>query len=128
MAKRQGRPTKIRGEHKTILVQIVESDPTATLDEIGAEPTRRTGLKASRPTLVSTLRRHGIERVASHEAVVVETAAPGSARYGYADAHRREAVEQMYPSCLTNAEWALGRDLFEKESGRVCHRASVVAP
>ncbi|MCD1606612.1 hypothetical protein SAMN05216194_10697 [Stutzerimonas kunmingensis] len=39
-----GRPRKLQGDHVAILVAIVESDPTATLEEIGAELARRTGL------------------------------------------------------------------------------------
>lgn len=113
-----GRPPKIQGTHEAILVQIVESDPTATLEEIGAELLRRTGVTAHEQTLVSTLRRKGIERVASREAVVVETSERGPVRYGYTDAHRRLEPEQMYPSCLTDAEWALVRDIFENEGGR----------
>lgn len=118
MAKQRGRPTKVSDEHAAVLVQIVESDRTATLDEIGAELFRRIGLKVSGPTLVSTLRRQGMERVASHEAVVVERAEPAPARYGYTQAHRRHDAEQAYPSCLTDAEWALVSDLFESQGGR----------
>lgn len=113
-----GRPAKIQGEHEAILAQIVESDPTATLAEIGSELTRRTGLKVHGQTLVSTLERRGINRVPSKDAVNVEIAAPTSARYGYTDAHRRLMPEQTYPSCLTDAEWAKVRDLFENEGGR----------
>lgn len=118
MGKRQGRPAKITGEHEAIVVEIVQADPTATLDEIGTELTRRTGLKVHEQTLTSTLRRLGIKRVPSREAVAVDTAAPAPARYGYTQAHRRMEPEQSYPSCLTDAEWALVRDLFEKEGGR----------
>jgi len=39
-----GRTEKIQGEHAAILVQIVESDPTATLEEIRLEFARRSGL------------------------------------------------------------------------------------
>jgi hypothetical protein len=84
-----GRPPKTRGEHEAVLAQIVESDPTATLDEIGTELVRRTGLKVHEQTLVSTLRRQGLARVCSDDAVVVETAPPAPARYGYTAAHRQ---------------------------------------
>ncbi|WP_425512549.1 transposase [Xanthomonas arboricola] len=113
-----GRPPKIQGAHKAILVQIVESYPTATLEEIGGELFRRTGVMVHERTLVLTLRRNGIERVPSREAVVVETSQRAPARYGYTDAHRRFESEQTYPSCLTDAEWALVRDLFENQGGR----------
>lgn len=112
------RPPKIQGAHEATLVQIVESDPAATLEEIGGELFRRTGASAHEQTLVSTLRRKGIERFPNREAVVVETVERGPGRYGYTDAHRRLAPEQTYPSCLTDAEWARVRDLFENQGGR----------
>lgn len=115
---KSGRPIKIQGDHESILVQVVESNPTVTLDELGAELTRRTGLAVHSQTLVSTLRRLGIERVPSSEVVVVENAAQAPARYGYTEAHRRMDPEQIYPSCLTDAEWALVKDVFENEGGR----------
>jgi transposase len=35
--------------------------------------------------------------------------------YGYTDAHRDEGDDKRYPSDLTDAEWALIRDLFETD-------------
>jgi hypothetical protein len=32
-----GRSFKLQAEHETVLTQIVDSDPTATLEEIGAD-------------------------------------------------------------------------------------------
>jgi transposase len=113
-----GRPFKIQSAHEAVLTQIVDSDPTATLEEIGAELLRRTGLKVNRQTLVSSLTRIGLMCLPSHDAVVVTVAAAEPKRYGYTDAHRRQAPEQTYPTCLTDAEWALVRDLFEREGGR----------
>jgi transposase len=113
-----GRPFKLQAEHETVLTQIVESDPTATQEEIGAELLRRTGLKVNRQTLVSSLSRMGFACLPSHDAVVVTVAAPQPKRYGYTEAHRRLEPEQTYPSCLTDAEWALVRDIFEREGGR----------
>lgn len=117
MTKKRYRPGKIRDENERILVQIVQGDPMATFREIGTELTRRTGLKVVNRTLISTLHRNGIVRVPTLQAVVVKAADPGPARYGYTDAHRRQAPEQTYPSCLTDAEWALVKDLFEIEGG-----------
>lgn len=113
-----GRPLKIQGEHAAVLASIVETTPTATLEEIGAEFLRRTGIQAHAQTLVSALGRLGIQRVASHEVVTIEAQTDMPPRYGYTDAHRRLEPEQLYPSCLTNAEWALVKDLFENEGGR----------
>lgn len=113
-----GRPPKIQGDDIGHLVAIVQSDPTATLDEIRREFHRRSGIDAHEQTIVATLRKHGIRRVPSDEAVVVESAAPGPRRYGYTAAHRRHEPEQIYPSCLTNAEWDLVQDVFDSPGGR----------
>jgi len=115
---RTGRPPKIQADDVAHLVAIVQSDPTGTLDEIRQQFQRRSGIDVHAQTIVTTLRKHGIRRVASHEAVVVEMAEPGPRRYGYNEAHRRHAPEQTYPSCLTDAEWALVHDVFENPGGR----------
>lgn len=118
MAREQGQLGKIQGENLTILIQIVASDPTATLDEIRTELTRRTGLKVGAEAVASTLRRNGINRVPADQVAVLEIPVAGPARYGYTDAHRRQEPEQTYLSCLTDAEWALVSDLFDHEGGR----------
>jgi transposase len=89
---RQGRPPKIQGEHRAVLAAIVASTPTATLGEIGRELQRRTGIQAHAQTIVSTLRSLGIERVPSQAAVTIERTTEVR-RYGYTDAHRRQAPE-----------------------------------
>ncbi len=38
--------------------------------------------------------------------------------YGYNETHRCQLPEQRYPSCLTDAKWALVADLFEAQGGR----------
>ena len=113
-----GRPFKLQAEHEMVLAQIVESDPTVTVEEIGAELFRRTGVKVYRQTLVSSLSRIGFACLPSAETVAVTMAAPQSMRYGYTDAHRRLEPEQTYPSCLTDVEWTLVREIFEREGGR----------
>lgn len=116
MAK-MGRPAKIQADDATHLVAIVESDHTATLTEIRHELKRRTGIDVHEQTIVKTLRKLGIQRVPSAQAVSIERKV-SARRYGYADAHRRHEPEQTYASSLTDAEWALVRDLFENPAGR----------
>lgn len=116
MAKR-GRPFRIQTEHHLELRAIVESNPMSTLGEIQSELERRTGVHAHFQTLQRTLRELGILRQAGG-AVQVEAAGETQPRYGYTEDHRRLAPEQIYPSCLTDAEWALVEDLFSNECGR----------
>ncbi|WP_211288319.1 hypothetical protein, partial [Xanthomonas theicola] len=112
-----GRPAKIQDNRAAVLVQIVACDPTATLEEVGDELVRPTGLKVHAQTLVGTLRGQGIERVASHEVVTVEPTAPAAMCYGYTQAHRWQEPEQIYPSRLTEPprDWTAPQKLDERQ-------------
>ena len=110
-------PRKLHAEHEAMLVQIVESDRTASLSEIRRELARRTGLKVTDRMVIAALSRCGLERLPSDK-LMLQAAAPSSPRYGYTDVHRRQEPSQTYPSCLTDAEWTLVRPIFEKEGGR----------
>lgn len=113
-----GRPEKIRAEAVEQLLAIVQLDPTATLEEIRVELRRRSGIDAHEQTIQTTLGRQGIVRVPSRDAVVVKQAKSEVRRYGYTAAHRRHEPEQIYPSCLTDAEWTLVQEVFENPGGR----------
>jgi transposase len=115
---RTGRPAKIQADDVAHLTAIVRSNRTATLPEIRQEFKQRTGIDVHEQTITKTLRKHGIRRVTSDQAVMVTSAEPVPRRYGYTDAHRRHEPEQTYPSCTTDAEWSLVRDLFENAGGR----------
>ncbi len=115
---KRGRPFKIRDEQRTVLIAIVESNPTATWEEIQSELARRTGIEAHAQTIQRVLREAGMERRSGGSGVRVEIAAEAPSRYGYTQAHRRLEPEQTYPSCLTDAEWALVEDLFDNDGGR----------
>lgn len=115
---KRGRPLRLGDEHRAVLVAIVEANPTATSEEIQAELARRTGVEAHVQTIQKVLREAGIERCLDGSGVQVEIAAETAPRYGYTEAHRRLEPEQTYPSCLTDAEWALVEELFDNEGGR----------
>ncbi len=55
-----GRPFKLQAEHETALTQIVESDPTATLEEIGAELLRRTRAEGESANVGVVTQPHGV--------------------------------------------------------------------
>lgn len=112
MAK-QGRPPKLSDEHVSVLKAIVEADPTATMAEIQRELERRTGVRAHGQTIEKGLRAVGIERRTGDAGVRIEPRQAGQTRYGYSEADRVEPGESTYPSCLTDAEWALVADIFE---------------
>jgi transposase len=117
----KGRPRKLDESQVSILVQIVEADPLSTISEVVAEFERRSNIKVHAGTVRSALKRAGIERVqppARLEAEADASAATAKKRYGYTEAHRRHLPEQTYPSCLTDAEWALVEHIFNNEEGR----------
>ena len=118
MAKRKGRPPKIDESGRGILREIVTAQPHATLDEVTAEFMRRTALTVNPATVLKALRQAGVKR--TRGAVVVKRRAEEeeSKRYGYRDEHRRHEPDQLYPSCLTQAEWELVADLFEQTGKR----------
>jgi transposase len=113
-----GRPSKIGDDDAACLVEIVKSDPLATLEEVRREFKRRAGIDVHTQTISTALRKRGIRRVPNRDVVVIEPADAKPSRYGYTDAHRRQTPEQTYPSCLTDAEWALVQSLFENPGGR----------
>jgi transposase len=92
---------------------MVSEMPTATLGELQRELQRRTGVEVHVQTIHKALRMLGIERARAGAAVRVVRRDPEQPRYGYTSAHRRLKLEQTYPSCLTDAEWALVEDLFD---------------
>ncbi|MCP5320951.1 MAG: IS5 family transposase [Pseudomonadales bacterium] len=113
-----GRPLKLSDEDRAILVGLVQVNPLATNDELIALLESRTGIKIHRDTLQRHLRAAGVERRQNAVAVEVQRNEETKRRYGYTDAHRRLVPEQTYPSCLTDAEWALVQDIFENDGGR----------
>jgi transposase len=117
MAKR-GRPSRLTEADRMELRAIVESNPTATWGALQSDLQSRTGVKAHVQTIQKVLREAGIERVRGRDGVQVVAGDQGAPRYGYTDAHRRQEPEQIYPSCLTDAEWDLVEDLFDNEGRR----------
>ena len=116
---RTGRPRKISPEHREVLVRLTQINPTATLGELQVALEHETGVKAHEATISKSLRAAGVRRSTERAQVRVEAAAkPAKQRYGYTEAHRRHAPEQTYPSCLTDAEWALVEEIFDNEGRR----------
>jgi transposase len=90
-----------------------------TLAEIQYELQRRTALRVQEQTLVKGMKQVGIERYQNGCGVHLERASRATAaRYGYEGSHRARRPQQDYPTSVTDAEWALVRDLFEKEGHR----------
>lgn len=111
-----GRPSALKNEHIAALHEIVAEHAQASLEEIADELDRRCGLRVCTATIRRTLRAQGIVRLKATRRVS-PTADKGPKRYGYTAAHRREDVP-LYSTNLTDAEWDLVADLFERAPGQ----------
>lgn len=118
-AGRPGRKPSLNVEHSAVLRAITQEQPRSSLDEVTRELLRRTGVKVSTVTVRKALREAGIDRLKPIRRVgerAVQGGAP--ARYGYTDAHRRSDGVNGANTDLTDAEWALVADLFERDGQR----------
>jgi len=117
---RPGRKPVLNAGHTAVLRAITHEQPRPSLDEVTRELFRRTGIKASTVTVRKALRQAGIERLKplrrAGERAAVQGAAP--ARYGYTATHRRADGASGMNTDLTDAEWALVSELFEREGRR----------
>jgi len=115
MSGKAGRPPKIGDQDREILVGIAREFPSATLAELRDRFEQRSGIRAHEKTIRKNLVEAGFSRRFGDDAVRVTKAPESPRRYGYTDDHRRIEPEQTYPSCLTDAEWELSKDLFEND-------------
>jgi len=90
----------------------------ATLDELAKAFQTRTGLQVHGATLSKALKTAGIVRAKPSVRPAATSDNPAPRRYGYQARHRPAESDERYPSSLTDAEWALVKDLFEPEGGR----------
>ena len=115
-----GRRPSLNAGHIAVLRAITQEQPRSSLDEVTRELLRRTGTKVNAVTVRKALREAGIERLEplrrAGERAAVQGSAP--ARYGYTQAHRRGDGASGMNTDLTDAEWALVADLFEREGQR----------
>jgi transposase len=109
-----GRPPVLKPEHIAVLRDIVTERAQASLQEIADELYRRCGIRVCDATIRSALRAQGIIRLKPVKRAY--TATKAAKRYGYTAAHRRENVPP-YSTSLTDAEWELVADLFERAPG-----------
>lgn len=116
--KRKGRPEKIKPSDLSLLRELALAQPLATLDELVKAFQIRTGLQVHSATLRKALATLGIARVKPSGRASTPTGNQTSKRYGYQDRHRPPESAERYPSSLTDAEWNLVQDLFEREGER----------
>lgn len=115
-----GRRPLLNDEHVEVLRTIATEQPRSSLGEVTRELGRRTGMNVCTVTVRKALRQAGIERVKPLRKPTQRALAQGGKplRVGYTDAHRREDGPSGMNTDLTEAEWALVADLFEREGMR----------
>lgn len=111
-----GRPPALKPEHIAVLHDIVTERAQASLQEIADELHRRCELRVCAATIRRALRAQGIVRLKPVHRIYAERA-EGAKRYGYTAAHRREDISPCTTN-LTDAEWELVADLFERVPGQ----------
>jgi putative transposase len=111
-----GRPPALKPVHIAILLDIVKERAQASLQEIADELHHRCGLRVCAATIRRALRAQGILRLKPVRRIFAGRA-EGAKRYGYTAAHRREDISP-YTTNLTDAEWELVADLFERLPGQ----------
>ena len=116
-ASRAGRKPSLNAQHIEVLRSITREQPRSSLDEVTQELYRRTGVQVNAVTVRKALRQAGIERLKPLRRAGTRAPAQGSApaRYGDTDAHRRSDGPSGMNTDLTDAEWALVHDLFERD-------------
>lgn len=115
-----GRKPSLNAQHVQVLRAITQELPRSSLEEVTQELLRRTGVKVNPVTVRKALRQAGIERLKPLRRASTRAAVQGGApvRYGYTQAHRRSDGPSGMNTDLTDAEWALVSDLFERQGQR----------
>src|SRR5258706_11356316 len=117
---RKGRPAVIGKEHETLLNALVTEAPPRASAEVPREFTRRTGLSVCISTMSKGLKQAGITRLKPTRKPQLRAPVQGGSprRVGYTQRHRRKDGLSGLNTDLTDAEWALVADLFERRGGR----------
>ena len=118
--RRPGRKALLTADHGPVLVAIAHELPRSSLDELTREFNRCTGLSLCSATVRKGLRQAGIKRMRPARKPAERAAVQGAApvRVGYTGRHRRVDGDSGMNTDLSDAEWALVGDLFERRGGR----------
>ena len=120
--RRRGRKPALDVLHIDTLRAITREQPRSSLEEVTRELHRRTGTRVCTVTVRKALRQAGINRLKAQrkpaDRAPGQGATPAPLRFGYTQAHRRQDGPSGMNTDLTDAEWALVADLFEREGGR----------
>jgi putative transposase len=115
-----GRRPSLNEQHVMVLRSITQKQPRSSLQEVTRELERRTGMKVNPVTVGKALRQAGVKRLKPLRRAGERAAMQGGPlkRYGYTAMHRRSDGPSGMNTDLTDAEWALVSELFERDGQR----------
>jgi putative transposase len=110
----------LRAEHGAALIAIAHEMPRSSLDELTREFIRRGGPTVCSATVRKALKHSGIKRMRPLRKPAERAAVQGGSpvRVGYTKRHRREDGLSGMNTDLSDPEWELVADLFERQGGR----------
>lgn len=118
--RRPGRKALLTAEHFPLLVAVAHDMPRSSLDELTREFNGRSGLQVCSATVRKALKQAGVRRMRPLRKPADRAAVQGGqpVRVGYSARHRRDDGPSGMHTDMTDAEWALVADLFERQGGR----------
>lgn len=118
-----GRPPKLSGEALQTFRALVLEHPNATIEDLCIRVHKQLGVQLCELSMYRYLARVGIVRTrprpdgkpGKRGGSSAFVPVPPPTQYGYTQSHRDEGDAQHYPGALTDAEWQLVADLFDKK-------------
>jgi transposase len=117
-----GRPPKLSGQALETFRALVLAHPNATIEDLCILVHKQLGVQLCELSMYRYLKRVGIHRKRpSTDGKTSKGSAPSTfhpappSPYGYTQSHRDEGDAHHYPGALTDAEWQLVADLFDKK-------------
>ncbi len=117
---RKGRKPSLSAEHVAVLRAITQEMPRSSLDEVTRELFRRCAIHVNPVTVRKALRQAGVQRLKPirRSGERAQQGKGAGVRTGYTDAHRRSDGASGLNTDLTDGEWALVSDLFDRDGQR----------
>lgn len=105
-----GRPRLLSEGDEQFLLSRAAADPHVTTRALASEVSKRMGRTVRQSTIADALKRLGVRKVKPR---IAPKQTPAK-RFGYGPAHRRND-DDGYASSVTDVEWALIAELFERK-------------
>ena len=110
--RKNGRLPTLGDAELDVLEALVTEHPYMKMDELVEELAKRTGKRVGVRALHKAKKRRGI--VAARPVQTPPVPRPPQTATRYQEEHRREREGDLYPSSLTDAEWAVLEPIFQR--------------